>query len=223
MKANSNIIKIVLVIILISVGGFYYYKHLLVPKILVIKDINIQNTAKKNELGTYKAVRAENATILAQNSFYQKWTAALYEIIPNKFENKDNIQLVLSLLKLGANTGVNFVTLSVADPSVPGAVATGSTTNTNRISKNVIGINFSVDTVSFSSLQKFNNTLLNNFKNIIIPETYSVEAARATAAGMTSAGIIYKEVFTGYLLLSPDATMPVSGAVAVTTPQEAGQ
>lgn len=205
-------IKIVLVILLITFGGSYFYKNLIAPKILEIKAINVQNSAKKIELETYKMVRTAEATILAQNTFYQKWTSALYEIIPNKFENKDNVQLVLSLLQLGAKTGVNFSTLNILDPSVAGAVAAGSATKTNRISKNVIGVNFSVDTTSFSSLQKFNNMLLDNFKNIIIPETYSVGAARPTA-GMAGTAITYSEVFTGYLLLSPDATMPLAAAV----------
>lgn len=208
-------IKIVLVILLITVGGSYFYKNLIAPKILEIKSINVQNSAKKIELETYKMVRTEEATILAQNTFYQKWTSALYEIIPNKFENKDNVQLVLSLLQLGVKTGVNFSTLNVLDPSVPGAIAAGSVTKANRISKNVIGVNFSVDTTSFSSLQKFNNMLLNNFKNIIIPETYSASAARPTT-GTAAPAITYSEVFTGYLLLSPDATMPV--AIAVQSP-----
>jgi hypothetical protein len=210
MKANSNIIKIVLVIVIIAVGGFYYYTKLLSPKIIEIRNVNVQNSAKKIELETYKAVRAAGATILTQNTFYQKWTVALNEMIPNKFENNDNIQLVLGLLQLGANTGVNFAALNILDPSVPGAVAAGSATKINGIFKNVIGINFSVDTSNFQSLQNFNNRLLNNFKNIIISETYSVEVARPTGSGTTSGGIIYKEVFTGYLLLSPDAMMPAA-------------
>ena len=214
MKANK-VMKIVLVIMLITVGGFYYYKQLLAPKILEINKLNLQNSAKKIELETYKKVRTAETTILAQNAFYQKWTEALAEIMPNKFENKDNVQLVLGLLQLGAKAGVNFPTLTVLDPSVPGSIAPGSATNISRLSKNVIGVNFSVDTISFSSLQKFNNMLLNNFKNLIIPETYSVEAAKPTAI-TSGAGITYNEGFTGYLLLSPDAVMPV--AVAVTTP-----
>jgi len=208
---NNNIIKIVLVIIIIAVGGYFYYRKALSPRIAEIKALNVQNSAKKIELATYKAVAAAETTILAQNTFYQNWTAGLYELLPSKFENKDNIQVVLGLLQLGANAGVNFSTLNVLDPSVPGAGAAGNAAAINGISKNIIGINFSVDTTSFSNLQKFNNMLLNNFKNLIIPETYSVEAAKPMA-GTTGAGLTYKEGFTGYLLLSPDAVLPVATA-----------
>jgi hypothetical protein len=207
MKVN-NVMKIILVVIILAVGGFFYYKKLLNPKIMKVGNLNAQILVKQAELATYQEVRNAGTKVAEQNVFYKKWTTDLYTLVPNKFDNNDNLQTVLGLLQLGSTAGVNLSALKILDPSIAGGGATSSK-NLIRISKNVIGMTFSVDTTSYPSLQKFNDMLLNNFKNIIIPETYSVEAAKITSKDKTSTGLTYKETFTGYLLLSSDAKMPI--------------
>jgi hypothetical protein len=120
--------------------------------------------------------------------------------------------MVTDLLQLGGEMGVEFSSLDILDPSIGGGIAKTDEKTSKRISKNNIGINFTIETNNYQNLKKFNDTLLNNFKNIIIPESYTVSTSKVGVKGTGSVTLelVYTEIFAGYLLLAPDAVMPVA-------------
>jgi hypothetical protein len=204
---TDDIVKIVLVILILVGGGYSYYRYLLNPKITEIKEIDAQILTKGVELETYYQVRKFKTQLVAQNAYYNDWISKINFVIPNKFTNSDNARFILNLSKLGTEAGVNISKIAILDPSISGNGAENTKNAPKRISKNVIGLNITMDTNNYANFKKFNDMMLNNFENIIIPESYT-DTSTTNKDKNGSGTVIYSETMSGYLVLSPDAKMP---------------
>jgi len=208
-------VKLVVVILLLGIICFVFYRYALSPQIVQLRDLRDQVTQADAKLSTLKEVQRLQDAFTKQNESYMAWIDQLAQLTPAVFDQHQHTLFLLDLQAVGKVSGIAYTSIQISDASMGqggGAVAkpAGMT-----LAKTVqVAMNFTAK--DYWTIRRFDETLRSKFKYIMVLSNLTVSH---TAVGTTGQGNPYSCSMTAWMVLSPDATIAGAPAAAAPAPQ----
>ena len=213
---NKSIpIKPILVVLLLVVICFVFYRYALSPQLVLIRDLRDQVTSAETKLATLQEVQRLQDAFVRQNESYTTWINQMAQVTPVAFDQHQHTAFLLDLQAVGKASGIAFTGIQIADASMgQGGTATAQPAEV-RLAKTV-GVTMNFTSKDYWTMRRFVETVRTKFKYIMVSSDLSVSRSELTGAGT---GNPYTCTMTAWMVLSPDAA--VAGAPAPAAPAPA--
>ncbi len=215
--AKNVSMKVVVVILLLGVVCFVYYRYGLNPQLVQLRDLRNQVTTAQAKLYELQEVQRLHDAFVRQNADYTTWINQLAQVTPMTFDQHEHTQFLLDLQGVGKASGITYTSIQISDASI----GQGSTTAQPAEIKlgKVVGVTMNFTAKDYWTFRRFEETLRTKFKYLIVSSQMTV--SHGTAA-MTGEANPYTCSMTAWMVLSPDATIagaPVAPAAPVVQPE----
>ena len=204
-------IKLIVVILVLGVICFFYYRSGLSPQLAKLRDLRDQVAQADVKLSTLKEVQRLHATFVKQNESYAVWIDQLAQITPVVFDQKEHTRFLLDLQAVGKASGVTYTSIQISDASMGQGTAAAQPAEV-RLAKTV-GVTINFTAKDYATMRRFEETFRTKFKYIMVCSNLTVSHGTVGVAGQ---GNPYTCSMTAWMVLSPDAN--VVGAPAPAAP-----
>ena len=211
-------LKVVVVILLLGVICFLYYRYGLSPQLAQLRDLRDQVATADAKLTELKEVQRLHDAFVRQNEDYNVWIDQLAQVTPVKFDQHVHTQFLLDLQALGKASGINYTSIQVSDASM-GQGASAQKPAEVKLSK-VVGVTMNFTAKDYWTMRRFEDAFRTKFKYLMVSSQMTVSR---TAVVLTGQGNPYTCSMTTWMVLSPDATIvgaPVAAAPAAQPAEE---
>lgn len=209
-------VKLVVVILLLGIICFVYYRYGLSPQLVQLRDLRDQVTQADTKLSTLKEVQRLHEAFVRQNESYAVWINQLAQITPVVFDQKEHTRFLLDLQAVGKASGIAYTGILVSDASMGqgGAAAQPSEVSLAK----TVGVTMNFTAKDYSTVRRFQETLRTKFRYVMVASNLAVSHSVPGQAGQ---GSPYTCTMTAWMVLSPDAQMvgaPAPAAPAAPEP-----
>lgn len=195
-------VKIILVVLLLIIVSFVYYRYGLSPQLAQLRDLRDQTTQAETKLATLQEVQRLKSAFVRQNQSYTTWIGELSGLTPTSFDQHEHTKFLLDLQAVGKATGISYTNIQVADAS------TGGTSLQQPVGlglSKTVGVTISYTARDYWTMRRFNETLRTRFNYIMVPSSITVSHGGVT--GQAGQGNSYTCSMTVWMVLSPDAAV----------------
>jgi len=208
-------LKLVIVILLLGVICFVFYRYAFSPQIVQLRDLRDQVTQAEAKLSTLKEVQRLHDAFTKQNESYTAWIDQLVQVTPAVFDQHQHTLFLLDLQAVGKASGIAYTSIQITDASIgQGGGAATKPAGMNLPKTVALTINFTAK--DYWTVRRFDETLRSKFKYIMVVSNLSVSHTAVAAAGQ---GNPYSCSMTAWMVLTPDAAIPGAPAAAAPAPQ----
>jgi Tfp pilus assembly protein PilO len=210
-------IKLVVVILLLSVICFFYYRYGLSPQLVQIRDLRDQTTQADVKLSTLKEVQRLHKAFASQNEAYVAWINQLAQITPVVFDQHEHTRFLLDLQAVGKASDITYTSIQISDASMGQGGAAAQPAEV-KLAKTV-GVTMNFTAKDYATMRRFQETFRTKFKYIMVSSNLTVSHG---ALGLPGQGNPYTCSMTAWMVLSPDATIvgaPAPAAPVVPQPE----
>ena len=110
--------KAVIVILLLGVICFVYYRYGLSPQLAELRDLRDQVTTAEAKLTELQEVQRLHDAFVRQNEDYAVWINQLAQVTPVKFDQHEHTRFLLDLQAMGKATGITYTGIQISDASM---------------------------------------------------------------------------------------------------------
>ena len=213
---RSISIKLVVVILLLGIICFFYYRYGLSPQLVQLRDLRDQVTTAKAKLSTLEEVQRLHDAFVRQNESYSVWIDQLAQVTPVLFDQHEHTRFLLDLQAVGKASGIAYTSIQISDASMGQGGGTAQPAEL-KLAKTV-GVTMNFTAKDYATMRRFEETFRTKFKYIMVSSNLTVSHGTVALAGQ---GNPYTCSMTAWMVLSPDATIvgaPVPAAVVVPQP-----
>lgn len=203
-------IRLVVVILLLGIICFFYYRYGLSPQLVQLRDLRDQVTTAKAKLSTLEEVHRLHATFVAQNESYTVWINELSQITPVVFDQHEHTRFLLDLQAVGKASGITYTSIQISDASMGQGAAAAQPADVNL--PKTVGVTMNFTAKDYATMRKFEETFRTKFKYVMVSSNLTVSHG---ALGLPGQGNPYTCSVTAWMVLSPDATIVGAPAPAV--------
>ena len=212
---RSISIKLVVVILLLGIICFFYYRYGLSPQLVQLRDLRDQVTQADAKLSTLKEVQRLHDAFVRQNESYSAWIDQLAQVTPVLFDQHEHTRFLLDLQAVGKASGIAYTSIQISDASM----GQGGTAQPAELKlAKTVGVTMNFTAKDYATMRRFEETFRTKFKYIMVSSNLTVSHGTLALAGQ---GNPYTCSMTAWMVLSPDATIvgaPVPAAVVVPQP-----
>jgi hypothetical protein len=211
-------IKLVVVILLLGIICFFYYRYGLSPQLVQLRDLRDQVTQAEAKLSTLTEVQRLHDAFVRQNESYLVWIDQLAQVTPVRFDQREHTRFLLDLQAVGKASGISYTSIQISDASMGqgGAAAQPAEVRLAR----TVGVTMNFTAKDYATMRKFEETFRTKFKYVMVSSNLTVSHGTLALAGQ---GNPYTCSLTTWMVLSPDATIvgaPAPAAPAAPQPDE---
>ena len=212
---RSISIKLVVVILLLGIICFFYYRYGLSPQLVQLRDLRDQVTQADAKLSTLKEVQRLHDAFVRQNESYSVWIDQLAQVTPVLFDQHEHTRFLLDLQAVGKASGIAYTSIQISDASM----GQGGTAQPAELKlAKTVGVTMNFTAKDYATMRRFEETFRTKFKYIMVSSNLTVSHGTVALAGQ---GNPYTCSMTAWMVLSPDATIvgaPVPAAAVVPQP-----
>jgi hypothetical protein len=199
-------VKLVVVILLLGIICFFYYRYGLSPQLAQLRDLRDQVAQAEVKLSTLQEVQRLHDAFVRQNDAYSTWINELAQVTPLNFDQHQHTRFLLDLQAVGKASGINYTNIQISDPSTGQGGANTQPTEV-KLAK-VIGVTINFSAKDYWTLRRYVDTLKSRFKYLMVSSAVTVSHGPA-GGGQNNA---YTCSMTTWMVLSPDAAIPAGTA-----------
>ena len=207
-------VKLVVVILLLGVICFFYYRFGLSPQLVQLRDLRDQVTAADVKLSTLKEVQRLQEAFVSQNESYAVWIDQLAQITPVVFDQHTHTRFLLDLQAVGTASGITYTSIQISDASMGQGAAAAQPAEV-KLAKTV-GVTMNFTAKDYATMRRFQDTFRTKFKYIMVSSNLTISHG---ALGLPAQGNPYTCSMTAWMVLSPDATIVGAPAPVAPAPQ----
>jgi hypothetical protein len=211
-------VKLVVVILLLGIICFFYYRYGLSPQLVQLRDLRDQVTQADAKLSTLKEVQRLQEAFVKQNESYSVWIDQLAQITPEVFDQHEHTRFLLDLQAVGKASGITYTSIQISDASMGQSGATAQPAEVTLAKTVGITVNFTAK--DYATMRRFQDTFRTEFKYVMVSSNLIISHG---AAGLPGQGNPYTCSMTTWMVLSPDAKIPGAPAPVTPAPQPAEQ
>jgi len=204
-------IKLVVVILLLGIICFFYYRYGLSPQLVQLRDLRDQVTAADVELSALTEVQRLHEAFVRQNEAYVVWIDQLAQITPVVFDQHEHTRFLLDLQAVGTASGISYTSIQISDASMGQGGAAAQPAEV-KLAKTV-GVTLNFTAKDYPTMRRFQDTFRTKFKYVMVSSNLTVSHG---ALGLPGQDNQYTCSMTAWMVLSPDAT--IVGAPAPVAP-----
>ena len=203
--------KVVIVILLLGVVCFLYYRYGLSPQLAQLRDLRDQVTTAEAKLTELQEVQRLHDAFVRQNEDYAVWINELAQVTPVKFDQHEHTRFLLDLQAMGKATGITYTGIQISDASM----TQGATTQQPAELKlgKVVGVTMNFTAKDYGTVRRFEDAFRTKFKYLMVSSEVALSHTTLVQAGQANP---YTCSMTAWMVLSPDAT--IVGAPAAAAP-----
>lgn len=212
---KSISIKLVVVILLLGIICFVFYRYAFSPQIVQLRDLRDQVTQADAKLSTLKEVQRLQDAFTKQNESYTAWIDQLVQVTPAVFDQHRHTLFLLDLQAVGKASGIAYTSIQITDASM----GQGGSAAANPAGMNLpktVGVTINFTAKDYWTVRRFDETLRTKFKYIMVLSDLTVSH---TAVGTGGQGNPYTCSMTAWMVLTPDAAIVGAPAAAAPAPQ----
>jgi Tfp pilus assembly protein PilO len=206
-------VKLVVVILLLGVICFFYYRYELSPQLAQLRNLHDQVTATDAKLSTLKEVQQLHGAFVSQNASYVAWIDQLAQITPVVFDQHEHTRFLLDLQAVGKASGITYTSIQISDASMGQGAAAAQPAEV-KLAKTV-GVTLDFTAKNYATMRQFQDTFRTKFKYVMVSSNLTVSHDTLAASGQ---GNPYTCSMTSWMVLSPDATIVGAPAAVAPTP-----
>jgi len=193
-------IKLVVVILLLGIICFFYYRSGLSPQLAQLRDLRDQVAQADTKLATLKEVQRLQATFVKQNESYTVWIDQLAQITPVIFDQKEHTNFLLDLQAVGKASGVTYTNIQISDASMgQGTVAVQPAEV--KLAKTV-GVTVDFTAKDYTTMRRLRKRSALSSSYVMVSSNLTVSRGNS---GLPGQGNPYTCSMTAWMVLSPDA------------------
>src|SRR5664280_54706 len=214
-------VKLVVVILLLLMICFVYYRYALSPQLAQLRNLHDQVTTADAKLSTLKQVQQLHGVFVSQNASYLTWINQLEQITPVVFDQHAHTRFLLDLQAVGKASGISYTSILISDASMSQGTATAQPAEV-KVAKTV-GVTLAFTAKDYTTMRRFQDTFRTKFKYVMVSSNLSISHGTLAASGQ---GNPYTCSMTTWMVLSPDATIvgaPAAAAPAPVAPEDVTQ
>jgi Tfp pilus assembly protein PilO len=204
-------IKLVVVVLLLGIICFFYYRYGLSPQLVQLRDLRDQVTQADTKLSTLKEVQRLHEAFVRQNESYTVWIDQLAQITPVVFDQKEHTRFLLDLQAVGKASGISYTSIQISDASMGQGSAAAQPTEV-KLAKTV-GVTMNFTAKDYATMRRFVDTFRTKFRYVMVSSNLTVSHGALSLPGQ---GNPYSCSMTAWMVLSPDAQ--IVGAPAPAAP-----
>lgn len=204
-------VRLVVVILLLGVICFFYYRYGLSPQLVQLRDLRDQATMADAKLSTLTEVQRLHDAFVRQNESYSVWIDQLAQITPVVFDQHEHTRFLLDLQAVGKASGITYTSIQISDASMGQGGAAAQPAEV-KLAKTV-GVTMNFTAKDYATMRRFQDTFRTKFKYIMVSSNLTISHG---ALGLPAQGNPYTCSMTAWMVLSPDAT--IVGAPAPVAP-----
>jgi hypothetical protein len=204
-------VKLVVVILLLGVICFFYYRYGLSPQLVQLRDLRDQIAMADVKLSELTEVQRLHEAFVRQNEAYVVWIDQLAQITPVVFDQHEHTSFLLDLQAVGTASGIAYTSIQISDASMGQGAAAPQPAEV-KLAKTV-GVTMNFTAMDYATMRRFQDTFRTKFKYIMVSSNLTVSHG---ALGLPGQGNPYACSMTAWMVLSPDAT--IVGAPAPVAP-----
>jgi Tfp pilus assembly protein PilO len=207
-------VRLVVVILLLGVICFFYYRYGLSPQLSQLRDLRDQATAADAKLSTLKEVQRLQTAFVSQNASYVAWIDQLAQITPVVFDQHEHTRFLLDLQAVGKASDITYTSIQISDASMGqgGAVAQPAEVKLPK----TVGVTINLTAKDYATMRRFQETFRTKFKYVMVSSSLTISHG---ALGLPGQGNPYTCSMTAWMVLSPDATIVGAPAPVAPAPQ----
>lgn len=213
---RSVSVKLVVVILLLGIICFVFYRYALSPQIVQLRDLRDQVTQAEAKLSTLKEVQRLQDAFIKQNESYTSWIGQLVQVTPAGFDQHQHTLFLLDLQAVGKVSGIAYTSIQITDASIGQGGGGTATKQDGMTLPKTVGVTMNFTAKDYWTVRRFDETLRSKFKYIMVLSNLTVSH---TALGTTGQGNPYSCSMTAWMVLTPDAAIPGAPAAAAPVPQ----
>jgi hypothetical protein len=207
-------IKAVIVILLLGVICFFYYRYGLSPQLAQLRDLRDQVTTAEAKLTELQEVQRLHDAFVRQNTDYAVWINELAQVTPVRFDQHQHTRFLLELQAIGKASGIDYTGIQISDASMGQGTAAQQPAEV-KLAK-VVGVTMNFTAKDYGTLRRFEDTFRTKFKYLMVSSEVTVSHG---TPGLTGQANPYTCSMTAWMVLSPDATIVGAPAPAAPVPQ----
>lgn len=208
-------VKLVIVILLLGIISFFYYRYGLSPQLVQLRDLRDQVATADAKLLELKEVQRLHEAFVRQNESYGVWIDQLAQVTPVLFDQQTHTQFLLDLQAVGKASGITYTGIQVSDASMGQGSATAQPAEV-KLAKTV-GVTMDFTAKDYATMRRFQETFRTKFKYVMVSSNLTVSHGTSALPGE---GNPYTCSLTAWMVLSPDAAIVgVPAPVAPAAPQ----
>jgi len=210
-------IKLVIVILLLGIVCFFYYRYGLSPQLVQLRDLSDQVTQADAKLSTLKEVQRLHEAFVRQNESYSVWIDQLAQITPVVFDQHEHTRFLLDLQAVGKASGITYTGIQISDASMGQGGATAQPAEV-KLAKTV-GVTLNFTAKDYATMRRFQDTFRTKFKYVMVSSNLTVSHG---TLGLLGQGNPYTCSMTAWMVLSPDAMIVGAPVPVAPAPQPEG-
>jgi len=207
-------VKLVVVILLLGIICFFYYRYALSPQLVQLRDLRDQVTQADAKLLTLKEVQRLHQAFVRQNESYSVWIDQLAQVTPVLFDQHEHTRFLLDLQAVGKASGITYTGIQISDASMGQGGAAAQPAEV-KLAKTV-GVTMNFTAKDYVTMRRFQETFRTKFKYVMVSSNLTVSHG---ALGLPGQGNPYTCSVTAWMVLSPDATIVGAPAPVAPAPQ----
>lgn len=207
-------IKVVVVILLLGVICFLYYRYGLNPQLVQLRDLRDQVTTAEAKLSELQEVQRLHEAFVRQNTDYATWINQLAQVTPMTFDQHEHTQFLLDLQAVGKASGINYTGIQISDASIGQGAAAQKPVDV-KLAK-VVGVTMNFTAKDYWTMRRFQETFRTKFKYLMVSSQVTVSRMTLALAGQVNP---YTCTMIAWMVLSPDATIVGAPAAVAPAPQ----
>jgi len=207
-------VKLVVVILLLGIICFFYYRYGLSPQLVQLRDLRDQVTQADAKLSTVKEVQRLHDAFVRQNESYSVWIDQLAQVTPVLFDQREHTRFLLDLQAVGKASGIMYTGIQVSDASMGQGGAAAQPAEV-KLAKTV-GVTMNFTAKDYATVRRFEETFRTKFKYVMVSSNLTVSHGTLALTGQANP---YTCSMTAWMVLSPDATIVGAPAPVAPAPQ----
>lgn len=203
-------IKVVIVILLLGLICFLYYRYGLSPELTRLRDLRDQVTTAQAKLTELQEVQRLHEAFVRQNEDYTTWINQLAQVTPVTFDQHEHTRFLLDLQAMGKAAGITYTGIQVSDPSMSQGAAAQQPAEL-KLGK-VVGVTMNFTAKDYATVRRFEDAFRTKFKYLMVSSQVALSHTTLVQAGQANP---YTCSMTAWMVLSPDATIVGAKPAAV--------
>jgi len=203
-------IKVVIVILLLGLICFLYYRYGLSPELARLRDLRDQVTTAQAKLTELQEVQRLHEAFVRQNEDYTTWIDQLAQVTPVTFDQHEHTRFLLDLQAMGKAAGITYTGIQVSDPSMSQGAAAQQPAEL-KLGK-VVGVTMNFTAKDYATVRRFEDAFRTKFKYLMVSSQVALSHTTLVQAGQANP---YTCSMTAWMVLSPDATIVGAKPAAV--------
>ncbi|HEX7608370.1 MAG TPA: hypothetical protein VF370_03515 [Candidatus Cryosericum sp.] len=207
-------VRLVVVILLLGVICFFYYRYGLSPQLVQLGDLRDQATTADAKLSTLREVQGLHDAFVRQNESYSVWIDQLAQITPVVFDQHEHTRFLLDLQAVGKASGITYTSIQISDASMGQGAAAAQPAEV-KLAKTV-GVTMNFTAKNYATMRQFQDTFRTKFKYVMVSSNLTISHGTLGLPGESNP---YTCSMTAWMVLSPDATIVGAPAPVAPVPQ----